>query len=186
MRLAAVHPDTLICFMPPTLLIAICSTLPSSALVVFARFVILLLSESSCLLFCFFVCVCSSMYNNNFFVPLFLFALSCQILELFKEPCCFPPELNEVHHQLALPPVPLHCGLCLAGDAALWRTVSDLSNLICSFSSSFQPFLIHHTSTNTKTNPLLFYFSTHFPTWPFLCMIPGPAWQWWQTCWHSR
>lgn len=50
-----------------------------------------------------------------------------QILELTEEPRDLPPKFNEVYHQLALPPLPLHCCLCSAGHAALWRTVSDLS-----------------------------------------------------------
>lgn len=68
----------------------------------------------------------------TFSVSVLLFAspASCQILELVEEPRRFPPELHEVHHQFALPPVPLHRGLCLTGHAALRRTVSERTDCL--------------------------------------------------------
>ena len=47
-----------------------------------------------------------------------------QVLELPEEPGGVAAQLHEVHYQPALPPLPLHRGLCPAGHAALWRTVS--------------------------------------------------------------
>lgn len=58
--------------------------------------------------------------------------LCLQILGSSSKPGGFPPELHEVYHQFALPPLPLHRGLCVAGDAAVWRTVSiGLCVLLC-------------------------------------------------------
>lgn len=51
--------------------------------------------------------------------------LCLQILELFEESCGFSVELDEVHHQLALPPLPLHRGIRPVGYAAVRRPVSD-------------------------------------------------------------
>lgn len=50
----------------------------------------------------------------------------CQILGLSQEPGCVPHELHEVHHQPAVPSLSLHRGVCSAGDAAVWREVSDI------------------------------------------------------------
>lgn len=47
-----------------------------------------------------------------------------KVLGSSSKPCSFSAKLHEVHHQSALPPLSLHCGLCLVGDAAVWRTVS--------------------------------------------------------------
>lgn len=47
-----------------------------------------------------------------------------QVLEFPEESGGLLAELHEVHHQFALPAVPVHRGVCFAGDAALWRTVS--------------------------------------------------------------
>lgn len=47
-----------------------------------------------------------------------------QILGISKEPGGVFVELHEVHHQFTLPPFPLHRGFCIAGHAAVWRTVS--------------------------------------------------------------
>lgn len=52
-----------------------------------------------------------------------------QVLGSSSKPGGFSAELHEVHHQFALPPLPLHCGVCLVGDAAVWRTVSINTNL---------------------------------------------------------
>lgn len=55
-----------------------------------------------------------------------VYVASSQVLELAEEPRGLPPQFHEVHHQLAFPPLPLHCGVRSAGHAALWRTVSNL------------------------------------------------------------
>lgn len=68
---------------------------------------------------------CCSTIPHNCFCS-YVVAASSQILELTEEPRDLPPKFNEVYHQLALPTLPLHCCLCSAGHAALWRTVSDL------------------------------------------------------------
>jgi len=47
-----------------------------------------------------------------------------QVLELVTESGGVSAQLNEVHHQSPVPAVSLHCSVCSAGDAALWRTVS--------------------------------------------------------------
>lgn len=47
-----------------------------------------------------------------------------QVLEFPKESGGLLAQLHEVHHQFAFPTVPVHRGVCFAGDAALWRTVS--------------------------------------------------------------
>lgn len=52
-----------------------------------------------------------------------------QILGLSQEFGGVPHELHEVHYQLAFPSLPLHCGVCSAGDAAVWREVrTDILN----------------------------------------------------------
>lgn len=48
-----------------------------------------------------------------------------QVLELLEEPGGVPAELHEVHHQPVVPPLPLHRGLCSAGDAAVRGPVSN-------------------------------------------------------------
>ena len=48
-----------------------------------------------------------------------------QVLELPAEPGGVPAQLHEVHHQPALPTLPLHRGLRSAGHAALRGTVSE-------------------------------------------------------------
>lgn len=50
---------------------------------------------------------------------------SPQVLELPAEPGGVPAQLHEVHHQPALPSLPLHRGLRSAGHAALWGAVSE-------------------------------------------------------------
>lgn len=52
-------------------------------------------------------------------------SLSLQVLELFAESGGFTVKLHEVHHKLALPPLPLHRGVCSARHAALRGPVSD-------------------------------------------------------------
>lgn len=108
-----------------------------------------------------------------------MFAASSQILELVEEPCGFPPQFYEVHHQLALPPFPFHRGLCPAGHAALRRTVSNISNLSCALSalsSSFHPSTTQHRHTYTHTSfPLLLFPSLHLTLLPACDPWPGVA-----------
>lgn len=60
-----------------------------------------------------------------YFIIIFFF----QILGLSQEFGGVPHELHEVHHQPAFPSLPLHCGVCSAGDAAVWREVrTDILN----------------------------------------------------------
>lgn len=47
-----------------------------------------------------------------------------QVLGLAAEFGGVLDELHEVDHQFALPPLPLHRGLCSPRDAAVWRQVS--------------------------------------------------------------
>lgn len=46
-----------------------------------------------------------------------------QVLGIPQESGCLLDELHEVYHQLALPPLPLHCCLRSPRNAALWRQV---------------------------------------------------------------
>jgi len=59
-----------------------------------------------------------------------------QVLEFPEESGGLLAELHEVHHQFALPAVPVHCGICFAGDAALWRTVSLINH--CPFGGNLK------------------------------------------------
>lgn len=92
-----------------------------------------------------------------------------QILGSSSKPGGFSAKLHEVHRQFALPPLPLHRGLCLVGDAAVWRTVSintDLktSSLLCInfmflsffvFMMVFHIFLFFFSDSTLKTEPHL-------------------------------
>ena len=53
-----------------------------------------------------------------------------KVLEFFAESGGVSAELHEVHHQSALPPLPLHRGVCSPGHAALWGTVSKPSRTL--------------------------------------------------------
>lgn len=46
-----------------------------------------------------------------------------QVLGIPEEFGGLTDELHEVYYQPALPPLPIHCSLCLAGNAAVWRQV---------------------------------------------------------------
>lgn len=52
------------------------------------------------------------------------YGMLCQVLELIEESGSVSAQLNEVHHQSPVPAVPIYRGVCSAGDAALWGTVS--------------------------------------------------------------
>ena len=58
------------------------------------------------------------------FRPSFINPPTPQVLGSSSKPGGVSAELHEVHRQFAVPPLPLHCGLRLVGDAAVWRTVS--------------------------------------------------------------
>lgn len=60
--------------------------------------------------------------SDDFHLP----SVYSQVLGLLEEPGSVSVELHEVHHQLALSPLPFHCGLCSAWHAALWRTVCNV------------------------------------------------------------
>ena len=88
-----------------------------------------------------------------------MFAVFSQILELIEEPCGLSSQFHEVHHQLALPPLPIHRGLRSAGHAAFWRTVSNLS-IYSAPQLLFSPFYNTHTRAHTSS-PLLPFPSLH-------------------------
>lgn len=166
--MAAVDLDASICFIPPTAHIAICSSRSSSVLAVSVFF---LFSNIVCLnLFvrCPFVSDVAFIWIMSLLSPSG-FAASSQILELAEEPRGLPPEFHEVHHQLALPPLPLHRGLCSAGHAALWRTVSNLSSALTLLPSSLQ-----HRHTCSHTRPIL-YPRLHLTLLPVCDPWPGVA-----------
>ncbi len=76
----------------------------------------------------------SSFFFLCFLIFLFLvrYLFTCpppQVLGSSSKSGGLSAKLHEVHHQFALSPLPLHCGLCFVGDAAVWRTVSINSNL---------------------------------------------------------
>lgn len=57
-----------------------------------------------------------------------------QVLGIPEEFGGLTDELHEVYYQPALPSLPIHCSLCLAGNAAVWRQV-------CCFKSVEKEFL---------------------------------------------
>lgn len=66
-------------------------------------------------------------YHKKSYIPLpklCYHGMLRQVLELVTESGGVSAQLNEVHHQSPVPAVSLHCSVCSAGDAALWRTVS--------------------------------------------------------------
>ena len=50
--------------------------------------------------------------------------VALKVLGISEEPGGVSDELHEVHHLSHLPPLPLHCGVCTAGHAALWWQVT--------------------------------------------------------------
>lgn len=67
---------------------------------------------------------CKYESQNSIWIPRSFLLPLPQVLGSSSKPGGVSAELHEVHHQSALPPLPLHRGVCLAGDAAVRRTVS--------------------------------------------------------------
>lgn len=83
-----------------------------------------LMSRVPCLSFCLTLCPFELLQCLEALSIVNVLFSHFQVLGVSEEPGGVFVELHEIHYQFTLPPFPLHCGLCSAGHAAFWRTVS--------------------------------------------------------------